>query len=198
MRREGLTMPARLTLGIVVAVSIVATSAGAAVFDHLKCYKVKGGSSVTAVVDLQPAAPELPLGPGCKVKGPTLFCAPVSKTVVTATPPPPGAPPGSDETPHLCYKLKCPKPLPDPLVATDQFGTFDLRPTRTSIVCTPAVLGTTTTVTNTTSTTTGGSCRTCWISVSDLCTAQPCTSDLDCQTGPNLFCMPDKCPVPCP
>jgi hypothetical protein len=57
---------------------------------------------------------------------------------------------------------------------------------------------TTTTTTTTTSSTIGGNCRTCWLSVSDLCTATPCTSDTDCQVEPNLFCRPDRCQVACP
>jgi hypothetical protein len=65
---------------------------------------------------------------------------------------------------------------------------------------TPNVCGTstTTTTTTTTSSTIGGNCRTCWLSVSDLCTATPCTSDTDCQVEPNLFCRPDRCQVACP
>ena len=41
-------------------------------------------------------------------------------------------------------------------------------------------------------------CHTCWLSVSDFCTDKPCSSDADCRTEPNLFCLADKCEVPCP
>jgi len=193
-------MRARRVLGLTATLPLFVAPAAsfAGSFDHLKCYKVKAGTRVSGVVDFTPADAGLPAELGCKAKGPSVLCVPVAKAVVQTTPPGPGAPAGPDETSHLCYKLRCPKPLPGALVASDQFGTFDLRPIGTSLVCTPAVLGTTTSTTTVTSTTIGGNCRTCWLSVSDLCTATPCTSNTDCQAQPNLLCLPDRCQVPCP
>jgi hypothetical protein len=184
----------------VLAAALIAAPAVAAPFDHLQCYKIKPDRRIAGAVDLTPAQAELLPTRDCRVRGPVLFCAPVMKTVTRVVPPAPGAPPGGEETDHLCYKVRCPKPLPAPLVVSDQFGTFTLRFMSTTLLCTPAIKGTptTTTVSSTTTTTEPAACHTCWLTVSDLCTATPCRSDADCTYEPNLLCRPDKCPIACP
>jgi hypothetical protein len=126
--------------------------------DHLKCYKVKADGKTKGLVDLFPVQPELLPERDCKVQGPVMFCAPAVKTNVRVEPPSPGAPAGPAETDHLCYKLKCPKPLPGPLTASDQFGTFALEFKNTALLCTPAVKATTTSTITTTTTSLPGPC----------------------------------------
>jgi hypothetical protein len=126
-------------------------------FDHLKCYKIHPAHGIAGLLDLTPLQTQLPKETGCKVKGPRYFCAPVCKDIVQVKPPAAAQfAPGPQETDHLCYKIACPKPLPQPLTATDQFGSFDFPFVKAALVCTPAIKGTaaTTTITTTSTTTT--------------------------------------------
>src|SRR2546427_7927294 len=111
---------------IALSVLLVTAMAHAQTADHLKCYKVKPDTKVKGLVDLLPEREGLLPERDCKVVGPTLFCVAVEKTNVRVEPPPPGAPAGPQASERLCYKLKCPKPFPSPVVASDQFGTFNL------------------------------------------------------------------------
>jgi hypothetical protein len=125
----------------VVAVVLAATAARAQPFDHLQCYKVKASSRMRGKVDTTPLESQLPAGFDCRVKGPVLFCAPVTKQSVSSEPPAPGAPDGPEEREHLCYKVRCKLPDKPAPVATDQFGTFELAFRRSELLCVPAVQG---------------------------------------------------------
>jgi hypothetical protein len=156
----------RISLGVAVAgvLALVigdaaAVSAQQQVFDHLKCYKVKELSKrkVKGLVDLIPQQTQFLREADCKLAGPKLLCVPVSKVNPRTDPPPvAGTPPGPVETDHICYALKCRKPFPGAVTVSDQFGTFTLQPTGTSLLCTPASKEgqTTTTTTSTTTTST--------------------------------------------
>ncbi len=127
------------TAGVLVLVGLVLATGTHAqpLFDHLKCYEVKPDHKITAVADLQPLQALLPPESGCKISGPVLFCAPVEKTNVQ--PPPPGGPPGPQETDHLCYNIKCPQTTLPTLKVLDQFGTFNVELKKSELLCTPAL-----------------------------------------------------------
>src|SRR5262249_2965069 len=135
---------------------LASTTSAQPVFDHLKCYKVKelNKQKVKGLVDLTPMQTQFLRENDCKITGPKLLCVPVSKENPRTVPPPPGAPAGPEESDHICYSLRCRKPFPGSVPVTDQFGTFALQPTGTSLLCTPARKGGSTTTTSTTVTTT--------------------------------------------
>jgi hypothetical protein len=133
-----------------------AAAASAQPFDHLKCYKVKELTKlkVKGLVDLTPRQSEFLVEKDCKIVGPKLLCVPVRKENVRTEPPPdPDAVAGPLEIDHICYALKCRKPFPPAVKVIDQFGTFELQPKGTSLLCTPARKAGQTTTTVTTSTT---------------------------------------------
>lgn len=144
-------------LALTIGAAEQARAQGVPIFDHLKCYKVKAldKKKVKGLVDLTPLQTQFMKENDCKIDGPKMLCVPVHKDNVRTTPPPVGAPPGPEETDHICYSLKCRKPFPPALPVTDQFGTFNLQPSGTAFMCTPARKGgpTTTTSASTTSTT---------------------------------------------
>ncbi len=140
---------------IVVALITVAlgATAGWAVPDHLKCYKVKDPLVLQGVVDLY--SPQFGLEPGCKIFKAKLFCVPVTKTVVIATNRVTGNQitpllvAGRDPGDRICYKIKCLTPGPASQQVTDQFGNRVLTEPRplggfkADLLCTPAYKGTT-------------------------------------------------------
>jgi len=84
------------------------------VVDHLKCYKVKETKKVNlqGIVDLD--SPQFGLEPGCKIKGVTKFCVPVTKTVdltrTTINKQPVTLMPVIGQglvDDYICYKIKC-------------------------------------------------------------------------------------------
>ena len=184
-------------LATIVGMSLVVTSAHSQVADHLKCYHVKDSLKLAGTVDLD--TPQFGADAGCKISKATLFCVPATKTNVvvvdkaTKQPITPLPVTGPDPGDRICYKVKCPAAVADQ-EATDQFGTRTLSKFKVALVCMPAVKGAPTT---TTTTTTLPTCGRCWISVSDSCTGIICSSDLDCQAQPNMFCMPGRCPSVC-
>jgi hypothetical protein len=132
-----------------VAVALLVCGGPAQAQDHEKCYKIKDPVALTGIVDL--TTPQFGLEPGCVIGRGTYFCAPASKTVVSATdkktgvaitPLPVFAPPAPVD--RICYRIKCPvppPPFPPDQTVTDQFGTRLLSKFRASFVCTPAVKG---------------------------------------------------------
>ena len=195
-----LTRMGQLIVLVVFATMWAAPSGAQPASDHLRCYKVRDPQPKTTYsADLGGLVADV----GCTIKVPAvLVCVPSSKTNVT--PQPPGS--GGSETPNAfgCYKIKCPKGATLPAIPlNDQFGNRTVTPKVSKLLCAPsaeaaATTTTSTTTTTTTSSTIAGNCRTCWLSVSDLCTSKPCTNDTDCQVEPNLFCLPDRCQVACP
>ena len=136
------------------AVMVVVLAAGSSVFaqvpDHLQCYKIKDTSLVLkGTVDLDDALSG-PLAP-CKISSAKMFCMGSSKsnpnvfnitTPITVLPHTGLAIP--DDQNRICYKVSCPKletPEADQTV-TDQFGQHALTKLKTSMVCTPAIIGT--------------------------------------------------------
>jgi hypothetical protein len=193
-------------LALAVGLASRAGAQGAPVFDHLKCYKVKSidKQRVKGLVDLTPLQTQFFKEADCKIVGPKMLCVPVHKDNVRAIPPAAGAPDGPQETDHICYSLKCRKPFPPELKVTDQFATFNLRPTGTAFLCTPArKTGTTTTTSASTTSTTATTSTTM---PPELCRdlsapGAPPMCGGDCPaTAPNcLFvgvdqclCLPDK------
>ena len=138
MRRVGM---------VTVVVALAATPLSAvAQSDHLKCYKMKDPvklAGVLAVNSVQFGAES-----GCKVSKALRFCVPATKTVVSAedqatdlpiAPLPVTGVPTSED--RICYKLQCDASPADQQV-TDQFGTRTFTKLKTSMVCTPAAIGT--------------------------------------------------------
>lgn len=123
--------------------------------DHLKCYAIKDSllsgvrkpvKSYTA--DLDGLAPE----PGCVIKMPAKYLC-VETTKANVQPTPPGATAGPSAGQFLCYKVKCSKAALPAIGLKDQFGTRDVTPNGSKLVCAPATSsGTTATTTTTTST----------------------------------------------
>jgi hypothetical protein len=101
-----------ITVGIPGAILATASSPGAQVLDHLKCYKVKDALKVAGTVDADGL--QFGLDPGCKVSKAKLVCVPASDTNVAVqdklsgpiTPLPVSGP--ALESDQVCYKLKCP------------------------------------------------------------------------------------------
>jgi len=130
---------------------LLALPAGAQVADHLTCYKVRDPLKLRGVVDLD--VPQFGGVSGCAISSAKLFCVPASKTVVSAedrtgggaiTPLSFWAPPEPGD--RICYKVKCPEPVPADQEVTDQFGTRTLARFKSALFCTPAVKGATATV----------------------------------------------------
>jgi hypothetical protein len=182
-------------LATVALLPLLGGSGSAQVADHLKCYRVKDPLRLGGTVDLD--TPQFGLDAGCRISKAKLFCVPATKTNVAVTdkatkqPITPLPVTGPDPGDRICYTVKCPAGVGDQEV-TDQFGTRTVSKLQASLVCVPAVKGVPTT------TTTLPGCRTCWISVSDSCSATFCSSNADCLSQPNLFCMPDRCAAACP
>jgi hypothetical protein len=127
----------------------VTTSATAAVNDHLQCYKIKDTSLVLkGTVDLENALSGS-LAP-CKISSAKMFCTGSKKTnpnVFNITTPIPILPHTGIEIPddqdRICYKVSCPKldPPEADRTVTDQFGPHALTKLKTSMLCTPAIIG---------------------------------------------------------
>jgi Protein of unknown function (DUF1566) len=136
------------------AVAAVALAAGAPAFaqvnDHLQCYKIKDTSLVLkGTVDLDDTISGA-LSP-CKISSAKMFCTGSAKsnpTVFNITTPVTVLPHSGIEIPadqnRICYKVSCPKLDPPEAnqTVTDQFGSHALTKLKTSMVCTPAVIGT--------------------------------------------------------
>jgi hypothetical protein len=124
----------------------------AQVSDHLECYAIKDPllsgvrkpvKSYTA--DLDGLVPE----PGCVIKMPAKYVC-VETTKANVQPPPPGAPTGPSAGQLLCYKVKCPKATLPAVTMKDQFGTREVMPKGSKLVCAPATPTTTTSTTTST------------------------------------------------
>jgi len=164
------------------------TPARAIPADHLECYKFADSAGArTYTADLDGLRPE----PHCRIVAKAkLLCVETAKTNVS--PPPPGAPRGSNAGTFLCYTLKC-KKAKTPVTVADQFGSRPGQATVSKLLCAPAkavsTQSTTTTSVSTTSTTTipcaagvgvGGAC---WFlgtsaqSCTDVCTGHSLVYD---------------------
>jgi hypothetical protein len=141
-----------ITMGTVLALAFAASLARAQGDpDHLQCYRVTDATlrHLRATVDLD--APSIGVAAGCKLSKAKLYCVPASQQVQTGT-----LSDGSDpvtelpyhgrpaETDRICYQVRCPSPVgtTGDQVATDRFGTHQLRRPKTDMVCTPATGGT--------------------------------------------------------
>jgi hypothetical protein len=138
----------RVVLLVVVLLPVLGR---AQVSDHLECYAIKDPllsgvqkpvKSYTA--DLDGLAPE----PGCVIKMPAKYLC-VETTKANVQPTPPGAAAGPSAGQLLCYKVKCPKAMLPALSVKDQFGTREVTPTGSKLVCAPATTSVTTTTTST-------------------------------------------------
>lgn len=125
----------------------VAADGRAQPFDHLSCHPVKDAlAKQEYVTDLVPGDPALPAMAGCELKLPAkLLCTRVAAPGIT---PPPGAAPGPDAVPQLCYKVKCPK-LEVELPVADGFGTRTVKMKAPTLVCAPVAPPATTTTSST-------------------------------------------------
>jgi len=127
---------ARCDVGTMMALALClafVAPAGADVPDHLKCYRVKDRQTRTSYsADLGGLVAE----PGCRITVPAqMTCVPSTKTSVSPTPP--GG--GGIGRPNSfnCYKVKCPRTIPPPFAASDQFGTRTLAVGTTRMLCAP-------------------------------------------------------------
>jgi len=139
-----------VAVGMVLALAL-APSAGAQVADHLQCYKIMDTSLVLkGTVDLTDTLSGTLAG--CKVSSAKMFCMGTTKSnphvMNITTPLVPLAYTGvdvPDDQARICYKASCPKLDPPEADQTvmDQFGQHTLTKLKTTMVCTPANLGTT-------------------------------------------------------
>jgi hypothetical protein len=127
--------------------------AQAQLFDHLKCYKVKGSAAFDAQAALNALRSEF-ADESCTVVGKAkLYCTPVEKNVTAyeskdglAQVPLSGQDLSDD---RICYKVKCSAAGPTSLTVTDQFGTRGVGPFKPQLLCTPAQIGVPVTTTTT-------------------------------------------------
>lgn len=154
----------RSALAAAAALGLFASSASAQLHDHLKCYKVKDTSALSATVDLRPLdGINFEVDAGCTVKVRSRqVCFPVEKDLVSSTGPDFDVNGQELANPFLCYKVRCPEAaVPESLQMSDQFGTRTLTGFRTSTVCAPAILGAPPVTTTTTNTVPEGTPRNC-------------------------------------
>lgn len=174
-----------LSLGVVVASVLGATTAFAQIPDHLQCFKIKDAATKAAyTADLTPTDPTFAPAPGCKLNVPAKYvCVDVVKSNVS--PAPPGSPDGGAAQKYLCYKTSCPVTQPTASL-DDQFGTHAITVKKTGLVCAPVVDPTTCSDMATNGSETdvdcgGGACPACGDGAS--CAAgSDCTSGV-CQAG---------------
>lgn len=139
MKASNVFAPVAATLGILCASTTLSQGP-----DHLKCYRIGDTLRLSGTADLP--SPQFGPDAGCKISKARLFCVPAEKTNVsvvdrsTASPIVLQAVTGPNPGDRVCYKMKCPAPVPDQLVS-DQFGTRTVRRLRSALLCTPAVKG---------------------------------------------------------
>ncbi len=119
--------------------------------DHLQCYKLTDATfrHLRGTVDLD--APAIGVAPGCKLSKAKLYCVPARQQVRPGTLFD-GAHPLTEvpyhgrpaETDRICYQVRCTGSVGTAAdqIATDRFGTHELRRLKTDMVCTPATGGT--------------------------------------------------------
>jgi hypothetical protein len=139
-------------LASIAAAAWLAASAWAATPDHLRCYKVKDSAAKASYsADLTGLTPGTS---GCMIKLPgSLLCVEAEKTNVDPVPPVEGSGPSAGQ--FLCYKVKCPKAVVPSISWTDQFGSRQITPLTSKLVCAPAIAPSTSTSTSTTTSVTG-------------------------------------------
>lgn len=120
-----------------------AVIADASVADGLRCYRVEDPMLLDGVVNLDAA--DLGFDSTCRVKKTRTYCVPVSTSVVSATANDhaltPLAVSGPNPGDRICYKIRCPGPLPQLPEVSDIFGTRTLTAVRNATLCVPAVKG---------------------------------------------------------
>jgi hypothetical protein len=125
------------------AAMLASTPARAQLDDHLKCFKITDSFRLKGTVDLDSAA--LGLEPGCRVLGARQYCVPVRSTIVSAeddgAPVTPIALSGPNPGDRICYRVRCPQPVPPSGQVTDVFGSRTVEFKRAYTLCTPAVAG---------------------------------------------------------
>jgi hypothetical protein len=131
----------RLLLAAAACACIIGAARPARAGDHLNCYKareIEGPGRLLRSADLASTLlPPLATAAGCLIKGPSkLVCAPVEKQNVN--PPAPGGGPNGPTTVFVCYKVRCPRQLPQGLTVKDQFGTHHFVLDVPRILCAPA------------------------------------------------------------
>ncbi len=167
-----------MLLAALVQVSLPAAARAQVLHDHLKCYKIKDATKFIATARLSALQSEFGVE-DCQLKGKArLLCAPVNKVVTSFDDRSKGqfgqlsfaGPELSLD--RICYKLKCPVTVIDPLEVTDQFGTRKVGKFKAVLLCTPAQKGAlpTTTTSSTTTTT----------AVADLCAGVICSASDPC------------------
>jgi hypothetical protein len=135
---------------------LVSSTAGAQVYDHLKCYKIKDSAKFRATADLDALDPAFP-DDSCSIKGKgKYFCVPTASDVLTfedrsrdGIPQVPLAGEGLSDA-KICYKIKCTENNPADRTATDPFGTRGLSKFKLKLLCAPAIDGVPPTTTTTT------------------------------------------------
>jgi hypothetical protein len=155
---------------------------------HLACYSLESSQRVEGLVDIDAGA--LGLAPGCTIRSARLLCTEAAATfrAVTVdgepvTPVPPDVPPPSGQT--VCYKIKCPKPHPQPREVRDELGARTVKRLHPSLLCAPVgnPASTTSSTTTTTSSTTlpGPPCG-------PIPGLFDCASDGDCVVADGIGC----------
>ena len=136
-----------LVATITLTISMLASTADAQLFDHLKCYKIKDSAKFAATADLEALQAEFGVE-DCVIKGKgKLFCVMVDKDVMTFEDKtkPPLVQPSFDgqelSDDRICYKIKCPKVTIAPQEVGDQFGVRTVEKFKATMLCTPAFKG---------------------------------------------------------
>lgn len=107
--------------------------------DHMVCYSMKDPlklqTTATFLAQLQPEFTQ----DGCILLKPIEFCVPASKLKVTPAPLNPNIGGAALSNDYICYKAKCPNPVPPPdKVVIDQFGERLEQNYQLTKICVPA------------------------------------------------------------
>lgn len=180
--------PKAIAGALLIQMAVTLAMAGAQVPGHVACYSLESPQQVEGLVDVDAGA--LGLAPGCTIRRARLLCTEAAATfrAVTVdgqpvTPVPPGAPAPSGQM--LCYKIKCPKPHPQPREVRDDLGARMVKRLHPSLLCAPvgSPASTTSSTTTTTSSTTppGPPCG-------PIPGLFDCASDGDCVVADGIGC----------
>jgi hypothetical protein len=126
---------------VVMMLSNATPAAAQPAFDHLQCFAIRDRqprAQYTAEL-LPEQAPPFSVAPGCRIIVPARYaCIDVEKRNVN--PPAPLAIGGEDARDYLCYRVHCPRGIPDPDVINfaDQFGSRPVQIKRARYLCAPA------------------------------------------------------------
>lgn len=187
---------------VVVAALVLTVGASgvrAQMLDHLKCHKMKDPQKLKATVDFDALQAQFS-AQGCTIGKPKFYCVPGTKRNVQ---PPEAVVFNVDgqqlENPFICYNAKCPDAPPQNGV-TDQFGSRIETGYKSSLICTPAIVGTVTTTSTTpgqtTTTVPGGGA--CGAPLAPECNGTCTTPGNICvSTGSSCGCVANPGHTPC-